>query len=47
MASPPSDAGQLIELIVQAARLPWRRQREELRRELWTHFEDTCGEGDD
>ena len=30
----------LIERIVVQARIPGRRRREELRRELWTHFED-------
>jgi hypothetical protein len=30
----------LIERIVAQARIPGRRRRDELRRELWTHFED-------
>jgi hypothetical protein len=31
----------LIESLVRAARIPRRRDREELRRELWTHFEES------
>jgi hypothetical protein len=31
----------LIDEVVRGARLPRRRQREELRRELWSHFEES------
>jgi hypothetical protein len=37
----------LIDEVVRGARIPWRRGREELRSELWTHFEDSAEAGND
>ncbi len=34
-------ASRLIDEVVRGARIPWRRGREELRAELWTHLEDS------
>ncbi len=40
MTAVPDDPDALIEPIVEAARIPSRRRRDELRRELRSHFED-------
>jgi len=42
-----AQASRLIDEVVRGARIPWRRGREELRAELWTHFEESAKEGND
>src|SRR5437764_5812249 len=42
----PDAVGALIERIVTRARIPGRAQRDALRRELWTHFEEASGSAD-
>ena len=42
----PDTVGMLIERIVARARIPGRAQRDDLRRELWTHFEEASGSAD-
>jgi len=42
----PDTVGMLIERIVTRARIPGRAQRDDLRRELWTHFEEASGSAD-
>jgi hypothetical protein len=46
MPEPDGVAG-LIDRIVAGARIPRRAQREDLRRELWSHFEEADGSPDD
>ena len=36
-----ASVSRVIEEVVRGARIPWRRGREELRAELWSHFEDS------